>query len=151
MNFRVASLSFRLCAFVLVATATELLPAALAGSPRLAVPGHPELGIAEPDVVTLELSDVRCTPRRLVLAPRTPVVLRLRNGSGVKSSLLAAEFFAAAQLEPDGASLVHNGRVEVGSHSNLDVRVTPSAGRFSIRCGDGVGAASGPAEEIEVR
>src|SRR4051812_39829631 len=108
-----ASLLPGICGFVLIAAAAELQPSIVAASPRLAVPGHPELGIAEPEIVTIELSDLRCTASRVVLAPGTPVVLRLRNGSGDKSSLSAAGFFAAAQVDPNGAALVHDGRVEV--------------------------------------
>ena len=148
---RGTSFQTRICGLVLVATAVGLLPAALAASPRLAVPGHPELGIAEPDVVTIELSSVRCAPRRLVLAPGTPVVLRLRNETGDKASLSAAEFFAASRVDADGDPPVRDGRVELAPHSTLDVLVTPSAGRFSMRCTHDIRAASGPTGKIEVR
>jgi len=150
-GMRPRSTQTRICGFVLVATAAALLPAALAASPRLAVPGHPELGIAEPDVVAIELLSVRCTPSRLVLAPGTPVVLRLRNETGDKASLSAAEFFAAAQVDANGNPPVRDGRVELAPHSTLDVLVTPSAGRFSVRCTHDIRAPSGPTGKIEVR
>ena len=91
---------------------------------------------AQPDWSRVPRVDVRLSsfdydPDTIRLRAGQPVVLRLTNSGGGGHNFSAPAFFAAARV---AGGPVDNGAVEVGSRRTVDVRLTPAAGRYRLRC-----------------
>jgi plastocyanin len=106
---------------------------------------------ASPAIVQVTMTSFRFAPSALQLAAGTPVILRLRNNSGGGHNFAAPAFFAAARIAPASAGLVHDGRVEVKSHSVVDVALTPAAGQYPVKCTHTLHSAFGMKGNIVVR
>ena len=95
-----------------------VLPAAAAAQPA-------------PRSVEVRLSSFDFAPNEIRLRAGEPIVLHLVNSGRGGHNFSAPQFFAAAR----GVSgPVSRGAVEVGSHGSADVRLTPAAGRYRLRC-----------------
>ena len=74
-------------------------------------------------------------------------MLHLVNTGNGGHNFSAPQFFAAAR----GVSgPVRNGAVEVGSHGSADVRLTPAAGHYRLRCTHSLHTAFGMTGDITV-
>lgn len=98
----------------------------LAAADAAAQPGR-----SRAELVEVRLSSFDYDPDAIRLPAGRPVVLRLVNSGGGGHNFSAPAFFAAAR---DVSGPVHNGTVEVGSRRTVEVRVTPAAGRYRLRC-----------------
>jgi plastocyanin len=78
-------------------------------------------------------------------------VLQLRNNSSGGHNFTAPAFFAAARLDPSSVGQVHNGKVEIPGRSTVQVRLTPAAGRYPLKCSHTLHAAFGMKGSIIVR
>ena len=89
---------------------------------------------AQPAALTVRMTNFEFAPSRLELKANAPAVLQLRNDSGGGHSFSAPEFFAAARLDPASMQLVRGGRIEVGAHQTVQVRLVPAAGQYPLKC-----------------
>ncbi|GAA4040289.1 hypothetical protein GCM10022281_21560 [Sphingomonas rosea] len=105
---------------ILLLASLVLLPVAVTAAP------------AAETVVTL--SNFNFAPSEIALHAGVPTVLRLTNSGGGGHSFAAPAFFAAARLDPSSAPLVHEGKVEIPGHSTVSIALTPTAGRYPLRC-----------------
>lgn len=97
--------------------------------------------------VEVSLSNFDFTPNTIHLRAGEPVVLHLVNSGRGGHNFAAPEFFAAAS----GVSgPVTSGKVEVGGHRAVDVRVTPARGHYRLRCTHTMHTAFGMSGEIDV-
>lgn len=92
----------------------------------------PPLAAAQP--ATVDMTNFKFTPAALNLRADVPTVLQFRNRSSGGHNYSAPAFFAAAKLDPASAGLVRAGRVEVPSHSTVQVTLTPAPGKYPVRC-----------------
>jgi len=107
------------------ATLAGILVACLGSSLALAQ------GAAEQRV---ELSSFAFTPRELHLRAGQPVALVLTNVASGGHDFAAAEFFAAARVEPRDAGLIRNGEVDVPGKSTRTIHLVPAAGTYKLTC-----------------
>jgi len=84
-----------------------------------------------PPIFEVRLSSFDFTPATLRLAAARSVTLRLVNTGSGGHNFAAPEFFAAAR---GVQGPVERGRVEVGGHSSVDIRLTPARGSYRLRC-----------------
>jgi plastocyanin len=99
------------------------------------------------DTVEVTLSSFDFTPSTIRLHAGQPVVLHLVNSGSGGHNFAAPEFFAAAA----GVSgPVQRGRVEVGGHQSVDVRLTPAHGTYHLRCTHTLHSSFGMTGEIVV-
>jgi len=118
----------------LVSVCLLFLPAAVAAQPA-------------PRTVEVRLSSFDFTPNEIRLRAGEPVILHLVNSGRGGHNFSAPQFFAAAR----GVSgPVSRGAVEVGSHGSADVRLTPAAGRYRLRCTHSLHTAFGMTGNITV-
>jgi len=81
--------------------------------------------------VEVQLSSFDFTPKTIRMRAGQPVVLHLVNAGKRGHNFAAPQFFDAA----GGVSgPVQRGRVEVGGHQSVDVRLTPVRGTYKLRC-----------------
>ncbi len=109
----------------------------------------PAVAAAQPQAATVEiaLSSFDFTPGAIHLRAGVPVVLHLVNAGSGGHNFAAPEFFAAAH----GVSgPVARGKVEVGGHRSVDIRLVPAAGHYRLRCTHMMHTAFGMSGEIEV-
>lgn len=109
----------------------------------------PAAAAAQPSARTVEvtLSSFDFTPNAIRLRAGEPIVLHLVNSGRGGHNFAAPEFFAAAT----GVSgPVREGKVEVGSHASVDVRLTPARGHYRLRCTHLLHTAFGMTGEIVV-
>jgi len=109
----------------------------------------PALVAAQPAPRTVEvrLSSFDFTPNEIRLRAGEPVTLHLVNSGRGGHNFSAPQFFAAAH----GVSgPVQRGAVEVGSHDSVDVRLTPAAGHYRLRCTHSLHTAFGMTGNITV-
>jgi len=109
----------------------------------------PALAAAQPAPRTVEvrLSSFDFTPNEIRLRAGEPVILHLVNAGRGGHNFSAPQFFAAAR----GVSgPVSRGAVEVGSHGSADVRLTPAAGHYRLRCTHSLHTAFGMTGNITV-
>ena len=100
-----------------------------------------------PRTVEVRLSSFDFTPSEIRLRAGEPVTLHLLNTGRGGHNFSAPQFFAAAR----GVSgPVQRGAVEVGSHGSVDVRVTPAAGHYRLRCTHSLHTAFGMTGNITV-
>ena len=97
--------------------------------------------------VEVLLSSFAFTPEEIRLAAGRPVTLHLVNAGRGGHNFAAPEFFAAATAV---TGPVERGAVEVPSRSSADVTLTPSAGRYRLRCTHTMHTAMGMSGEIIV-
>jgi plastocyanin len=97
----------------------------------LAAPGASPAQPAHPRTVEVRLSSFDFTPSTINLRPGEPVLLRLVNSGSGGHNFAAPQFFAAAS---NVSGPIRNGRVEVGGHRAVDIRVTPARGSYRLRC-----------------
>ena len=119
--------------------------------PLLALTAIGPAQAASPAIVQVTMTNFSFAPSALQLTAGAPVVLRLRNDAGGGHNFAAPAFFAAARIDPASASLVHDGRVEVKSHSTVDVALTPAAGQYPLKCTHTLHSAFGMKGSISVR
>ena len=92
-------------------------------------------GAQAPDVVEVQLSSFKFTPREIILDQGRPYVLRLVNGSGGGHNFAAPAFFARANVAAPDRPLIRGGEVEVPGGQVRQVRLTaPPAGRYKLKC-----------------
>jgi uncharacterized cupredoxin-like copper-binding protein len=109
----------------------------------------PSFAAAQPAPRTVEvrLSSFDFTPNEIRLRAGEPVILHLVNSGRGGHNFAAPEFFAAAS----GVSgPIHDGKVEVGSHGSIDVRLTPARGHYRLRCTHSLHTAFGMTGDITV-
>lgn len=118
-----------------------LLPALLLALPAATA--------AQPPAATVEiaLSSFDFTPSAIHLRAGAPVVLHLVNNGSGGHNFSAPEFFAAAR---DVSGPVDHGKVEVGGHRSVDIRLVPAAGHYRLRCTHMMHTAFGMSGEIAV-
>jgi plastocyanin len=100
-----------------------------------------------PRTVEVQLSSFAFAPDPLRLAAGERVTLHLVNAGRGGHNFAAPEFFAAAA---DVSGPVTEGKVEVGSRASVDVTLTPTAGRYRLRCTHTMHTAMGMSGEIVV-
>lgn len=108
---------------------------------------------AEPPdkTVIVLLSNFKFQPASVQLRANEPAILELQNESSGGHSFVAPAFFAAAHVDGSSASLISNGRVEVPAHQAIRLRLVPSAGDYSLKCGHSLHAMFGMTGRIIVR
>ena len=112
----------------------------------LATAGH-----ASPPTANVELSNFKFAPTAIRLHAGAPVVLHLANVGGSNHNFSAPQFFAAAKLDPQSASLIHDEAVEVRGHSAVDIALVPGAGQFPVKCTHTLHSSFGMKGSITVR
>jgi plastocyanin len=85
-------------------------------------------------VVDVRLSSFDFDPATIRLRSGRPVVLRLVNSGSGGHNFAAPQFFAAAAI-PSGQDVgIEEGAIEVGSRQTVSIRLTPTRGRYRLRC-----------------
>jgi uncharacterized cupredoxin-like copper-binding protein len=109
----------------------------------------PAAAFAQPQARTVEvrLSNFDFAPRQIHLRAGEAIVLHLVNDAGGGHNFAAPEFFAAAR---GVAGPVANGRVELAGHGSADIRLTPAAGHYRLRCTHTLHSSFGMTGEIVV-
>ena len=102
--------------------------------PLLALAATSAAASAPADIVPVALSSFHFEPSTIHLKAGTPVTLRLVNASSSGHDFTARDFFAAARIAPDDAGFVRDGSVELGGRQTRDIRLTPVAGRYKLKC-----------------
>lgn len=105
------------------------------------------LAAQAPATVQVALSSFDFTPSAIHLRAGAPVVLHLVNAGSGGHNFSAPEFFAAAH---DVSGPVDHGKVEVGGHRSVDIRLVPAAGHYRLRCTHMMHTAFGMSGEIAV-
>lgn len=98
----------------------------------VAPPASADYGNAEHIVV--QLSSFKFAPAAIHLKAGRPIILHLVNTSGVSHDFTASDFFAAATVRSGDAHRITNGIISLGGKQEVLIALTPSAGRFSVRC-----------------
>lgn len=101
--------------------------------------------------MTVVLRSFRFEPARIELRSGVPVMVRLENLSSGGHSFVAPAFFASSRIEPASGRLIENGRVEVPAHQTVELRLTPTAGNYPLKCGHMLHAVFGMTGTILVR
>ena len=127
-------------------TALDLLVAALAITDGLS-----QAQAAPPAALSVDLSNFKFTPSRIELSANVPIVVQLRNDSSGGHNFSAPAFFAAAHVDRASAGFIHDGRVEVPAHASVRIALTPTAGRYPVRCTHAFHGAFGMKGTITVR
>lgn len=102
---------------------------------------------AAPRTVEVRLSNFDFTPSAIALAAGRPVILHLVNTGGGGHNFSAPQFFAAAA---NVSGPVRRGTVEVPGHGSVDIRLTPSRGRYRLKCTHTLHSAFGMNGQITV-
>ena len=89
---------------------------------------------APADTVSVALSSFHFQPSAIHLKAGTPVTLHLVNASNSGHDFTAPAFFAAARIAPDDTGFVRDGSVELRGRQTRDIRLTPAAGRYKLKC-----------------
>lgn len=86
-------------------------------------------------VVTVQLSNIDFTPKRIMLEHGRSYVLHLVSSVDGGHNFDAEKFFASARVDPADRDKVREGVVEVPGHAAVDVRLTaPAVGTYKLRC-----------------
>ena len=102
---------------------------------------------AAPLTVEVQLSSFAFAPDTIRLRAGQPIVLHLVNSGSGGHDFAAPEFFAAA-TGLSGA--VTNGKVEVPGRQSIDIRLTPAAGTYRLKCTHTLHSSFGMRGEIVV-
>jgi uncharacterized cupredoxin-like copper-binding protein len=97
----------------------------------------PSSTIAAPagEQVDVVLSNFSFAPNMLRLQRNTAYTLHLMNSASGGHSFSAPELFAAAQIAPEDASKIANGRIEIPAGQAVDIHLMPmTAGSYAIVC-----------------
>jgi uncharacterized cupredoxin-like copper-binding protein len=115
--------------------ATAALLAGCASSrpiePRIAPPTATFSGAA---AQRIELASFDFTPREIRLHAGRPYDLVLVNVSSGDHDFAAPEFFAAALVKADDASMIARGKIDVPGSATRTIRLIPAAGRYKLVC-----------------
>lgn len=84
--------------------------------------------------VEVVLSNFKFAPASIHLKAGAPVTLHLVNQASGGHNFAAPEFFRAATIDPASARSVAKGAVELKKGQTLDIRLTPRAGHYALRC-----------------
>lgn len=98
--------------------------------------------------VEVQLSSFDFTPSTIRLRAGQPIVLHLVNSASGGHNFSAPEFFAAATAV---SGPVRGGKIEIGGHQAVDVRLTPTRGTYRLRCTHPFHTAFGMTGEIDVQ
>jgi plastocyanin len=102
---------------------------------------------AAPMTVEVQLSSFAFAPDAIRLRAGQPIVLHLVNSGSGGHNFSAPEFFARA----GGLSgPVTRGAVEVPGHQRVDIRLTPAAGTYRLKCTHTLHSSFGMRGEIVV-
>jgi plastocyanin len=105
---------------------------------RLVIPilllGTSAVASAQPELVTVQLSNFKFVPSTIQLRAGTPTILRLQNASRGGHNFSAPDFFAAARVEGKSAAVVRKGTVEVPRRGTVDISLVPVAGSYRVKC-----------------
>jgi uncharacterized cupredoxin-like copper-binding protein len=89
----------------------------------------------QPTVISVELSEYKFTPSEIVLQKGQHYVFRLADSGKRDHDLEAKAFFQAVTLDPDSASAVKDGDVDLTPGVTADVGFTPqTAGTYEMHC-----------------
>ena len=102
---------------------------------------------AAPQTVEVRLSSFSFDPRAIALTAGRPVTLHLVNTGGGGHNFSAPQFFAASTAV---TGPVVEGTVEVPGHQSVDITLTPSPGRYRLRCTHSLHTAFGMSGTITV-
>ena len=106
----------------------------LSAIPLLLVPSPLNVESSAPSRVEVILTDFSFSPETIRLRPNERVVLRLTNRGSGGHNFSAPEFFGKARLEPASVALVRKGKVEVKKGASVDLALSPSTGRYKLKC-----------------
>ncbi len=106
----------------------------LSAIPLLLAPAPLDVESGAPKRVEVILADFSYSPQTIRLRAEEQVVLRLTNRGSGGHNFSAPEFLAAARLDPASAALARKGKVEVKKGASVDLKLTPAAGRYKLKC-----------------
>jgi uncharacterized cupredoxin-like copper-binding protein len=89
----------------------------------------------QPTVIPVELSEYKFAPSEIALNKGQHYVLRLTDSGKRDHDLSARAFFQTVNLDPDSASAVKDGDVDLTPGVTADVGFTPqTAGTYEMHC-----------------
>ena len=118
--------------FVLMASGA--LAACAASHPIEPQLASPSVTFGSAEVMRVELANFDFSPREIRLHAGQPYELQLANIASGAHDFAAPEFFAAAQVKPEDATLVAGGEVEVAGMTTSAVHLVPAAGEYKLVC-----------------
>ena len=108
--------------------------------------------LAQPAVITVQLSEYKFAPIEVDLDHGQSYILRVVNTGGKAHDLSAKAFFQTVTLAPDSASEVHDGAIELAMGESADVAFTAGApGTYEMHCTHPLHAMLGMKGKIVVR
>ena len=114
--------------------ATALLAGCATSGPIEPLLAAASVDFASADEERVELANFDFTPREIDLRAGRPYELVLINVGTGGHDFAAPEFFAAAQVRPDDAAMIAQGKVEVPAGATRHVHLIPAAGRYKLVC-----------------
>jgi len=111
---------------------TMFFASALAGLPLPQARAQQPADPAQP--VEIALSNFDFTPKDLHLRQGQAYRLRFVNRGSGGHNFSAPDFFAAARIDPADAAAVAKGSVELAKGEAREVRLTPAAGTYKVKC-----------------
>jgi uncharacterized cupredoxin-like copper-binding protein len=114
-----------------------------------AVAQRPDAGAAQR--ITVDLSNFKFSPDRIILHHDQPYVLHLVNRAGGGHDFTARTFFESANVAPQDRSMVAHGEVEVPGGSEVDIHLAaPAPGQYELHCGHFLHSSFGMKGTIQV-
>lgn len=102
--------------------------------------------------LTVTLSSFKFEPADISLDHGVPYDLRLTNRSSGGHDFANPAFFTQAQLRPDDAAKIRNGRVAVDGGESVEIHlIAPAPGTYKVRCTHFMHSAFGMTGRIIVR
>lgn len=100
--------------------------------------------------VDVTLSSFSFSPEDIRLRGGEPIILHLVNSGNGGHNFSAPQFFASASVRPEDARSIRSGAIEVPGHQERTIRLTPSPGRYRLRCTHTLHTTFGMSGEIVV-
>ena len=84
--------------------------------------------------IEVDMRNFKFSPSSIHLRSGQVTTLHLLNSSSSNHSFDAPAFFAASTMGSSSRAKVHSGMVEVPKQSSVDITLTPTAGRYKLKC-----------------
>jgi plastocyanin len=111
-----------------IALAASIIP--------FAAQAQPISGATDGPSTTIEIvmNNFQFSPNNISLHAGQHYRLHFVNHGPSGHNFTAKEFFASARIAPEDASMVHDGKIELGNGETGDIRLVPVRGVYPAKC-----------------